>query len=41
MGPAGGAGPGSSTPVSMSTPGLAPSQAHDFVNGKLSCKKLK
>ena len=35
MGHTGGSGQGTSTPVSIGTTGLAPSQAHELVNGKL------
>ena len=34
MGPTGGTGQGSTTPVSLGTTGLAPSQAHELVNGE-------
>ena len=33
MGPTGGVGQGLSTPVSIGSTGLAPSQAHELVNG--------
>lgn len=36
MGPTGGVGQGANTPVGMGTTGLAPSQAHELVNGKKS-----
>ena len=36
MGPTGGVGQGANTPVAMGTTGLAPSQAHELVNGKKS-----